>query len=109
TSAVRPTPSGYASAASSARSRSTTTIRAPSAESPSAIARPIPCAAPVTTATLPSSCPISARSPQGRERGRDEDPALLGVHERLHTRDDRLPALVGLQPAPSLLALGVRV
>jgi hypothetical protein len=55
TSAVSPTPSSNAAAASSAPRRSATTMRAPSRASPSAIARPIPCAAPVTSATLPSS------------------------------------------------------
>ena len=50
----------------------------------------MPCAPPVTIATLPSSAPITQR----RERGRDHDPVPLGVDQRLDLREERLPALV---------------
>ena len=53
TSTVRPTPSGYAVAASSAPCRSAITIRMPSCASRSAIAFPMPFAPPVTMATCP--------------------------------------------------------
>ncbi len=47
--------------------------------------------------------------PSGRERGRDEDPVLLRVHERLHLAQELLPALVRLESPALLLALGMRV
>ena len=40
-----------------------------------------------------------------RERSWDEDPVLLRVDERLDLREERLPALVGLQPGAPLLTL----
>src|SRR6266550_5580578 len=76
--------------------RSFTTTAAPSAASSSAIARPMPRPAPVTTAALPSSRPISGllrrrgvHEPLEHRRGRQaielvERPVAVRLVERLH-------------------------
>ena len=87
-----PTPSGSFRAASSAPCRSATTSRAPSAARPCAIAFPMPCAPPVTIATLPLE--EGTVSGCGEKERREQDPVLLREDERLHLRDVGLPALV---------------
>src|ERR1700677_2129986 len=83
TSGITAWPCLLQSAASAASSRSTITTREPAANIASALANPMPDAAPVTTATLPSnSLPIvfllvatssvQPRSPPPRHRARRE-------------------------------------
>src|SRR4051794_15642321 len=77
TSACTNSPSiSAASAAPSSSARSATTTCAPSAANRRALARPMPLAAPVMTATLPSSLP--ATCPSSLSVGRDEDVLHVG-------------------------------
>src|SRR5436190_15465684 len=84
--------------------RSATRTLAPAAASPSAIAAPMPCAPPVTSATFPSSF---TGSPDRREGGGNQDPVLLGVEERLEPGEEVLPLLVGLELRAAALPLRV--
>src|SRR6266536_2162517 len=86
--------------------KSAITTSARSAARPSAIARPMPCAPPVTTATLPSSLTGSL---QRRKGGRDQDPVLLRVDQRLDLREEVAPLLVRLQLGAAAFALGIVV
>src|SRR4026209_117059 len=94
-----------------AASMSPSTTRAPSPASRSAIARPSPLAAPVTTATLPSTRPIAAILLQPAISGREErlrdqrgDDVVRHIHHvadaeiRGDARDD-----VGLLASPAAL------
>src|SRR5215210_7191970 len=85
--AAKPPQASATSSSSGDGSRSFTATVAPSAASLSAVARPIPCAAPVTSATVPSSARASliAPSDHGPRVGGDDLPAevisLLGEEE----------------------------
>src|SRR5712692_1966644 len=73
---------------------SATTTRAPSKAKRSAASRPIPPAAPVITATLPSSLPMS-RDLRGEEHRLDLRVALEGMHAELAAEARLLEAAEG--------------
>src|SRR5207237_370374 len=54
-------------------------------------------------------CPLVSPSFDRRERRRHQDPVRLRVDQRLDPAEERLPALVALQPRAALLALGEAV
>src|SRR4029079_1604472 len=98
---------GSAAAASSAPCRSATTMRAPSAASASALARPMPMAPPVTIATRSSSLATVAHLDAWRRRERrgDQDLVLHRDQEGPTLLEVLLPALLAHQPRAPLAAV----